>query len=108
MANNRKYDRWLSDEQVETEIAALKQSPRVALARAEQKEKYRIKYRRRQYLYTLRALEKRGRELLTLDEVKSITGYKSRNSVVKHFPPVCDGRFNKTTVARIMAGGAPC
>ena len=39
MANNRKHDRWLSDEQVETEIAVLKQSPRVALARAEQKEK---------------------------------------------------------------------
>ena len=63
MANNRRHDRWLSDEQVETEIAVLKQSPLVALARAEQKEKYRIKYRRRQYLYTLRALEKRGREL---------------------------------------------
>lgn len=63
MANNRKHDRWLTDEQVETEIAVLKQSPRVALARAEQKEKYRIKYRRRQYLYTLRALEERGREL---------------------------------------------
>lgn len=63
MANNRKHDRWLTDEQVEAEISVLKQSPRVALARAEQKEKYRIKYRRRQYLYTLRALEKRGREL---------------------------------------------
>ena len=49
-----------------------------------------------------------GRELLTLDEVKAITGYRSRNSVVKHFPPVCDGRFNKTTVARIMAGGSVC
>lgn len=63
MANNRKHDRWLTDEQVETEIAVLTHSPRVALARAEQKEKYRIKYRRRQYLYTLRALEKRGCEL---------------------------------------------
>ena len=63
MANNRRHDRWLSDEQVETEIAVLKQSPLVALARAEQKEKYRIKYRRRQYHYPLRALEKRGREL---------------------------------------------
>lgn len=49
-----------------------------------------------------------GRELLTLDEVKSITGYHSRNSVVKHFHTVCDGRFNKTTVARIMAGGSVC
>lgn len=27
MANNRKHDRWLTDEQVETEISVLKQSP---------------------------------------------------------------------------------
>lgn len=47
-----------------------------------------------------------GRELLTLDEVKEITGYKTRDSVIKHFPTVCGGRYNKTTVARILAGGA--
>lgn len=47
-----------------------------------------------------------GRELLTLDEMKAVTGYQTRNSIIKHFPSVCDGRFNKATVARILAGGA--
>jgi hypothetical protein len=48
------------------------------------------------------------RELLTLEEVKAVTGYRTRNSVIKHFPSVCDGRFNKSTVARILAGGTAC
>lgn len=52
-------EKWLSDEMVEEEIARLSQSPYVKLARAEQ----RIKYRRRQYLYQLRDLEKRGKKL---------------------------------------------
>lgn len=52
-------DKWLSDEMVEQEIARLTQSPYVKLARAEQ----RIKYKRRQYLYQLRDLEKRGKKL---------------------------------------------
>lgn len=47
-----------------------------------------------------------GRELLTLDEMKAITGYTTRDSIVKHFPTVCGGRYNKATVARILAGGA--
>ena len=46
----------LTDEQVEQEIERLKQSPYVALARREQ----RLKYRRRQALYQLRDLEKKG------------------------------------------------
>ncbi len=46
-----------------------------------------------------------GRELLTLEEMKAVTGYKTRNSIVKHFPSVCGGRYNKSTVARILAGG---
>ncbi len=50
---------WLTDEQVEKEIETLKQSPYVKLARAEQ----RAKYRKRQYLYGLRQLEKHGKEL---------------------------------------------
>lgn len=50
---------FLTDEQVEQEIEMLKTSPYVALARREQ----RIKYRRRQFLYQLRDLEKRGRKL---------------------------------------------
>ena len=52
-------EKWLSDEMVEEEIARLTQSPYVRLARAEQ----RIKYKRRQYLYQLRDLEKRGKKL---------------------------------------------
>lgn len=51
---------FISDEMVEQEIARLNESDAVRLARAEQ----RVKYRRRQYLYQLRALEKRGMELM--------------------------------------------
>jgi hypothetical protein len=50
---------FLTDEQVEREIERLSESPLVKLARREQ----RLKYRRRQYLYQLRDLEKKGREL---------------------------------------------
>lgn len=49
----------LTDDQVEQEIDRLRQSPFVELARREQ----RIRYRRRQFLYQLRNLEKKGREL---------------------------------------------
>lgn len=49
----------LTDEQVEFEIAKLKDSPLVKLARKEE----RIRYVRRQYLYTLRQYEKKGKEL---------------------------------------------
>ena len=49
----------LTDEQVEREIERLSQSHLVALARYEQ----RLRYRRRQYLYQLRDLEKKGRAL---------------------------------------------
>ena len=51
---------FLTDEQVEEEIERLNASEAVRVARAEQ----RRKYRRRQYLYTLRDLEKRGLKLL--------------------------------------------
>ena len=47
------------DEQMNAEIEKLNKSPYVALARKEQ----RIKYRKRQYLYNLRNLEKRGKQL---------------------------------------------
>ena len=46
----------LTDEQVEAEIERLRKSPYVALARKEE----RMKYRQRQALYTLRNLEKKG------------------------------------------------
>ena len=50
---------FLTDEQVEQEIERLRESPLVALARREA----RLKYRRRQYLYQLRDLEKKGKSL---------------------------------------------
>lgn len=50
---------WLTDEAVELEIAKLQQSDYVKLARKE----LRLKYKRRQALYQLRNLEKRGKEL---------------------------------------------
>ena len=50
---------WLTDEQVEREIERLRRSELVALARKEQ----RIRYQRRQVLYNLRNLEKKGKEL---------------------------------------------
>lgn len=60
---------FVTDEQVEKELAELKQSPFVALARRE----IRLKYKQRQQLYTLRNLEKRGRDLaacgITIDTI---------------------------------------
>lgn len=51
---------FLTDEQVESEIARLTKTDAVKLALREQ----RVKYRRRQVLYSLRALEKRGKQLM--------------------------------------------
>lgn len=51
---------FLTDEAVEREIARLTETEEVKLARRE----LRLKYKRRQQLYTLRALQKRGKELL--------------------------------------------
>lgn len=51
---------FLTDDAVELEIAKLTASEEVRLARREQ----RLKYKRRQTLYTLRALAKRGEELM--------------------------------------------
>lgn len=62
----------LTDEQVEQEIERLRQSPLVALARREQ----RIRYRRRQILYQLRDLEKKGKALekagITMEVLNSL------------------------------------
>lgn len=49
----------LADEEVELEIAKLQNSPHVKLAR----KKRRMDYRRRQFLYQLRNLEKEGKAL---------------------------------------------
>ena len=58
----------LTDEQVEAEIERLNASPAVALARKEQK----LRYRRRQYLYQLRDLEKKGKALMAAGITKEI------------------------------------
>lgn len=51
---------FLTDIQVEEEIEKLTASEAVALARREA----RLRYKRRQYLYQLRDLEKKGKALL--------------------------------------------
>ena len=56
--NERKYG--LTDVEVEQEITRLNASPAVALARREA----RLRYKRRQYLYQLRDLEKKGLALM--------------------------------------------
>lgn len=60
----------LTDLEVEMEIERLTKSDAVLLARQEQ----RLIYRRRQYLYQLRAFEKRGLELqkqgITYEDLK--------------------------------------
>ena len=58
MAN--KYEGFLTDEEVEKEIERLSQSELVALAGREA----RLKYKRRQFLYQLRDLEKKGKALV--------------------------------------------
>jgi hypothetical protein len=50
---------FLTDEQVEEEIERLRESPLVKLARRER----RLQYKRRQFLYSLRELEKHGKKL---------------------------------------------
>ena len=59
-----------TDEQVELEIERLMNSEEVKLAKKEE----RIKNRRRQYMYSLRCMERRGRQLLcegfTLDNIE--------------------------------------
>ena len=61
---------FLTDEQVDMEIDRLLHSEEVQLA----KKEIRIKYKRRQYMYQLRVMEKRGRQLLadgvTLDNIE--------------------------------------
>ena len=61
----------LTDEQVEVEIARLLSTEEVQLA----KKETAIKYRRRQYMYQLRCMEKRGKQLkeegFTMDNIES-------------------------------------
>lgn len=64
----------MSDEQVEEEILRLQASPHVKLARREEA----IRNRRRQYMYTLRMYEKKGKALeaqgVTLEELEAMSG----------------------------------
>ena len=50
---------WLTDAQVDAEIDRLLKSPYVHLAKKDQQ----IRNRRRQYMYSLRSLEKKGKAL---------------------------------------------
>lgn len=63
---------WLTDAQVDTEINRLNASPYVKLARTERN----IRYKRRRYLYDLRKLESRGKELaelgITIEALKEL------------------------------------
>lgn len=63
---------FLTDEAVEEEIAKLRNLPYVKLARKEE----RIRNRRRQYLYSLRLYEKKGRQLasqgVTMESLDSL------------------------------------
>ena len=55
-----KCEKWLTDEEVEAEIVKLRQSDAVKLAR----KQVRLIYKRRQPLYNLRDLEKKGKALM--------------------------------------------
>lgn len=61
----------LTDEQVEIEIERLLRSEDVRLAKREMQ----IKNKRRQYMYSLRCMERRGKQLatlgLTLDNIET-------------------------------------
>lgn len=65
---------FMSDEMVEEEILRLQSSPLVKLARREEA----IRNRRRQYMYTLRMYEKKGKALeaqgITLEELEEMDG----------------------------------
>lgn len=61
----------MTDEQVEIEIERLLQSEDVKLA----KKETRIRLKRRQYMYSLRCMEKRGKQLakqgITLENIEA-------------------------------------
>lgn len=67
---------WLTDEEVEREIERLNASEAVALARREA----RLKYKRRQYLYQLRDLEKKGNALLKAGITREVLDALYKNS----------------------------
>ena len=72
----KEKDYGLTDEQVEAEIARLNASEAVALARHEQ----RLRYRRRQYLYQLRDYEKKGNALIEAGMTREVLDALYKNS----------------------------
>ena len=64
----------MSDEAVEEEILRLQTSPHVKLARREEA----IRNRRKQYMYTLRMYEKKGKALeamgITMEDLEEMAG----------------------------------
>ena len=65
---------FMTDEMVEEEIARLQKSQYVKLARKEE----RIRNARRQYMYTLRCYEKKGKQLeadgITMEALEILAG----------------------------------
>ena len=65
---------FITDEMVEEEILRLQTSHHVKLARREEA----IRNRRRQYMYTLRMYEKKGKQLeaegITLEDLEEMSG----------------------------------
>lgn len=74
---------FLTDDDVEREIARLTATDAVKLARRE----LRLKYKRRQTLYTLRALEKRGLELqaagITSENIDAMMAIAERDEITE-------------------------
>ncbi len=67
-----KRENFLTAEEVESEIERLKASPHVKLAKREEA----VRYRRRHYMYCLRAYERKGKELeaqgITFDALEEL------------------------------------
>lgn len=65
---------FFTDEMVEKEIAWLQKSPHVKLAKKEEA----IRNKRRQYMYTLRCYEKKGKQLeadgITMEALEILAG----------------------------------
>lgn len=74
---------FLTDEDVEREIARLNTSPAVKLAEKE----IALRYQRRKRLYNLRCLEKRGIELassgITLENIEEMFAEAEREGLTK-------------------------
>ncbi len=74
---------FLTDADVEREIARLTATDAVKLARREM----RLKYKRRQQLYTLRALEKRGNELkaagITIENIDAMMALAEQEDITE-------------------------